>query len=72
MPTGTEHHTQRRIPAFKVGDIVFADRSWMLVTDKVGQRCKGRLVGREALEYQFTSRRVERVFRELGRRQKGE
>jgi len=66
---------------------VFADSSWFLVTDKVGQRCKGRLLvsadtrrvprkglglGSVLTEYQFTSRRVERVFRELGRRQKGE
>jgi hypothetical protein len=67
----TERQSTRK-PQFRTGDIVFADSSWFLVTNKSGQRCMGRLLGSKNLqEYPFTSRSVERVFREMGKSTKG-
>lgn len=64
----TERKSPRK-PSVKVGDIVFAEgRFWYVVTSKVGQRCKGYILGASnRSEYQFTTRSVERVFRELGK-----
>ena len=57
-----------RKPSAHVGDVVFAEGYWYLLTEKAGQRCRGRLLGGKANgEYRFMSRSIERVFRELGR-----
>jgi hypothetical protein len=64
---------RRAKPTPRIGDIVLADRCWYLVTRKEGQRMCGKLVGARSTqagwtfaEHRFTSRQVERVFRELG------
>lgn len=58
------------MPSPKVGDIVFADGSWFLVQRKNGQQMIGCLIAgkQQEVPYRFTSRHVERVFREMGRR----
>jgi hypothetical protein len=71
MPETAEQKSPRK-PSVKVGDIVFAEALWYLVTDKAGMRCKGRIVGsKNTTEYRFTTRAVERVFRELGKSTRG-
>jgi hypothetical protein len=57
----------------KTGDIVFAEGNfWYLVTNKEGQRLTGRILGaKHQTEYRFTTRAVERVFRELGKTTRG-
>jgi hypothetical protein len=67
----TERQLPRK-PQIKGGDIVLVSGSWYFVDTKSGQRCTGRLLVKPlGQRYRFTTRQVERVFRELGKSTKG-